>query len=107
MEKGADSPEFKSQEQAQHIIGLLMRHMNDVAQTLNQAPEQYEPLLMENPNDGDPISIMDEWCVGFMKGVELELAAALRAAIFCRITMQKRIVTTIFIILFDNAPLLG
>ena len=72
MEKGADSPEFKSQEQAQHIIGLLMRHMNDVAQTLNRAPEQYEPLLMENPNDGDPIPIMDEWCVGFMKGVELD-----------------------------------
>jgi len=25
------SPEFKNQEQAQHIIGLLMRHMNDIA----------------------------------------------------------------------------
>jgi len=72
MEKGEDSPEFKTQEQAQRIIGLLMRHMNDVAQTLNRTPEQYEPLLMENPNKGDPIPILDEWCCGFMKGVSLD-----------------------------------
>ena len=74
IEKGEDSPEFTNQEQAQHIIGLLMRHMNDIAQTLNQAPDQYEPLLMENPNSGDPIPILDEWCSGFMKGVQLDSA---------------------------------
>ena len=72
MEGGEDSPEFETQEQAQTIIGLLMRHMNDIAQTLNRTPDQYEPLLMENPNKGDPILILDEWCCGFMKGVNLD-----------------------------------
>ncbi len=72
MESGEDAPEFKDQAQAQRILGLLMRHMNDIAQTLNQASEQYEPLLMENPNGGDPIPILDEWCSGFMKGVNLD-----------------------------------
>ena len=72
MEKGEDSPDFKTQEQAQRIIGLFMRHMNDVAQTLSRAPEQYEPLLMENPNNGDPIPILGEWCWGFMKGISLD-----------------------------------
>ncbi len=72
MENGEDSPEFKDQAQAQRILGLLMRHMNDIAQTLHQIPEHYEPLLMENPNDGDPIPILDEWCSGFMKGVQLD-----------------------------------
>jgi len=72
MEGGEDAPEFKDQAQAQRIIGLLMRHMNDIAQTLHQAPERYEPLLMENPNGGDPIPILDEWCSGFMKGVQLD-----------------------------------
>ena len=72
MESGEDAPEFKDQAQAQRILGLLMRHMNDIARTLHQAPDQYEPLLMENPNDGDPIPIMDEWCSGFMKGVQLD-----------------------------------
>ena len=49
-----------------------MRHMNDIAETLQQAPEHYEPLLMENPNNGDAIPIIDEWCSGFMKGVQLD-----------------------------------
>ena len=72
MESGEDAPEFKDQAQAQRILGLLMRHMNDIARTLHLAPDQYEPLLMENPNDGDPIPILDEWCSGFMKGVQLD-----------------------------------
>ncbi len=74
MEKGEDVPVFEDQAQAQHILGLLIRHMNDIAETLQQAPEQYEPLLMENPNGGDPIPILDEWCSGFMKGVHLDPA---------------------------------
>ncbi len=72
MENGEDSPEFEDQAQAQRILELLMRHMNDIAQTLHAAPEQYEPLFMENPNAGDPIPILDEWCSGFMKGVYLD-----------------------------------
>ena len=58
--------------QAQRVMGLLMRHMNDVASTLHDAPEQYEPLIQENPNNGDSIPIIDEWCLGFMTGVGLD-----------------------------------
>lgn len=72
MENGDDAPEFVSQAQAKRILGLLMRHMNDIASTLHREPNQYEPLLMENPNDGDPIPILDEWCSGFMKAVQLD-----------------------------------
>lgn len=71
-EKGRDSPVFSGMDQAQRIIGLLMRHMNDVAGTLQNAPDQYEPLIQESPNDGDPVPVIDEWCVGFMKGVSLD-----------------------------------
>lgn len=72
MERGEDKPAFKDQAEAQHIIGLLIRHMNDIARTLHQDPDLYEPLLMENPNKGDPIPILDEWCMGYMKGVQLD-----------------------------------
>ena len=30
MEKGEDAPVFEDQAQAQQILGLLMRHMNDI-----------------------------------------------------------------------------
>ena len=72
MERGEDSPEFKDQAQAQRILGFLLRSMNDIAQTLLRQPEHYEPLLMESRNEGDPIPILDEWCSGFMKGVQLD-----------------------------------
>lgn len=72
MERGEDSPEFKDQAEAQRILGFLLRGMNDIAQTLLREPEHYEPLLMEKPNGGDPIPIIDEWCSGFMKGVRLD-----------------------------------
>jgi uncharacterized protein len=72
MERGEDVPVFEDQAQAQRILGLLMRHMNDIAETLHEAPEDYEPVLMENPNDGAPIPIIDDWCAGFMKGVQLD-----------------------------------
>ena len=72
MERGEDAPEFKDLAQAQRILGFMVRYMNDIAQTLTREPEQYEPLLMENPNGGDPIPILDEWCSGFMKGVQLD-----------------------------------
>ena len=64
MEHGEDVPQFESPAQAQRNLGLLMRHMNDIAETLLQTPDQYPPLRMENPNDGDPIPIIDEWCSG-------------------------------------------
>ena len=72
MQNGEDSPEFESQDQAQRILELLMRHMNSINQTLKDAPEHYEPLLMENPNHGDPVPVIDEWCMGFMKGIALD-----------------------------------
>jgi uncharacterized protein len=39
MENGEDAPEFTDQAQAQRILGLLMRHMNDIARTLHQATD--------------------------------------------------------------------
>lgn len=73
MERGEDAPKFESRAQARRIVGLLVRHMNDIARTLRETPDRYKPLLMENPNEGDPIPILDEWCLGFMKGVRLDL----------------------------------
>jgi uncharacterized protein len=71
-ENGTESPEFDSTEQAQEIVGLLMRHMNDINETLTLSPDDYEPLLTENPNNGDPIPAIDEWCLGYMAGVQLD-----------------------------------
>lgn len=72
IRKGGEDLPFKSQEEAGRILELMVRHMNGIVLRLMQAPQRYEPLLMENPNDGDPIPIIDEWCVGFVTAMALD-----------------------------------
>ena len=43
MESGEDAPEFKDQAQAQRILGLLMRHMNDIAETRRPGLAAFRP----------------------------------------------------------------
>jgi len=71
VEKGEDSPEFANARQAQRVMDLMMRHMNDVTTTLLTEPEYYDPVLMQSPGD-PPIPLIDDWCTGFMKGVSLD-----------------------------------
>jgi uncharacterized protein len=71
-EEGKQAPEFASEKQAQRILGLLMRHANDIAVTLTQVPKDYEPLFFERDVKGRTVSIVDEWCCGYMKGIALD-----------------------------------
>ena len=71
-EEGKQAPEFASEKQAQRILGLLMRHANDIAVTLSQVPKEYEPLFFERDVKGGTVSIVDEWCCGYMKGIALD-----------------------------------
>jgi uncharacterized protein len=50
--EGKQSPEFTSEKQAQRILDLLMRHANDIAVTLTQVPQYYEPLFLERDHKG-------------------------------------------------------
>ena len=72
MEEGEQAPEFASEKQAQRILDLLMRHANDIAVTLTQVPKDYEPLFFERDVKGRTVSIVDEWCCGYMKGIALD-----------------------------------
>lgn len=71
VENGINKPIFQNKEQAERTFGLLIRHMNDVSHTINQSPFEYEPLLSESMIAGKPIPNIDEWCLGFIKGLQL------------------------------------
>jgi len=73
VEHGVSRPNFRSERAAQRFYELVFRHMNGIAAELMEAIEDFEPLLLENPNDGDPITILDDWCIGFMKGLVLDI----------------------------------
>ena len=66
-ENGEESPEFKNNKEAQDIIGLILRHYQNVNGTLND--RTYEPRLMEREHEGRAVTIIDEWCTGYSTSV--------------------------------------
>jgi uncharacterized protein len=46
-EHGKDAPTFANGVESATIITLIMRHWNDINSTLNYAPDEYEPLILE------------------------------------------------------------
>lgn len=67
-----DSPAWESTEQAEQIIGLIIRHMNCIAGVLQESPEEFDPIYMEDEFEGEPVLNVDEWCQGYLKGIQLD-----------------------------------
>ena len=74
MENGEASPEFADAQEASRIIGLLMRHCNMVARSIDGG--WFDPLLVElEQPDGSEFFDAEGWCEGFMLGVSMFLDA--------------------------------
>lgn len=68
---GDFEPEWESEEEYNSVLALMQRHLNTVAATLSEAPEEFEPLFMEYEEDGEMFLSVDDWCEGYMRGVAL------------------------------------
>jgi len=74
-EHGEASPLFRNTEESVSIVSLIIRHWNEVNNTLNNALDQYEPLIFERESGGRVLPIIDEWCLGYYKGIAVDRAA--------------------------------
>lgn len=73
---------FGSEADAQELVALVAQHWHDTAETLADDPEGYEPVLyLQGPEDedgevvvgdGQEVSIIDDWCSGFVLGLQLQ-----------------------------------
>jgi uncharacterized protein len=63
----SDACEFCSLDEANEILGLMMRHWNDIAGTLFKG-EAYVPLLLE---DEDGMAHGNDWGRGVMRGMDM------------------------------------
>jgi len=68
---GDVEPQWQNEQQVQQVMGLLMRHMNGIAGMLVEQPEDFEPMFEERLFDDKVVTIVDEWCEGYMRGVGL------------------------------------
>jgi uncharacterized protein len=60
----SDTCEFASLDEANETLGLLMRHWNTIAGTLNK-DEVYGPILLQDENG---VATGNDWAHGFMRG---------------------------------------
>ena len=63
----SDSCEFDSLDEANEILGLMMRHWNTIAGTLFKG-EAYVPLLLEGENG---VAHGNDWARGFTRGMHM------------------------------------
>jgi hypothetical protein len=56
------------------LLPFRLGPMKSVAVTLSQAPQHYESRFFEREIKGYIVSIVDEWCCGYVKGVALDPA---------------------------------
>lgn len=63
---------WDSEAQATRMISLVMRHMNAIASLFAEGPEEFEPLLPYRKVGEDEIPVLEDWCVGFVAGIELD-----------------------------------
>lgn len=68
---GGVEPKWQSDRKMKRAIELILGHMNLLAHTLCNQPDNFEPLLMVNPNTEPPVEIAEEWCFGYLRGVAL------------------------------------
>ena len=66
-----EGPKFKNEKEAERIINLIMRFMNEILVTFEVAPKEFEPLFCEHEVDGETLIDGEAWCWGFWEGVEL------------------------------------
>ncbi len=62
---------WESPEKAERIMSLVMRLYNSIAQDFQCDPPDFNPLFMINTATDEEVTVIDEWCWGFMHAVEL------------------------------------
>lgn len=72
---GEKPPKWKSPDEFEAIFALIMRHLNSNVATLLQTPDQFEPMFNENRVEGKTYLVVDEWCVGYMRGIAVDADA--------------------------------
>ena len=72
---GGTAPKFRDLEELNRFIALVMGFYNDLVLCFEVDSDNFRPTFYEHKHEGRRIVIVDEWCVGFLKGMRLDAAA--------------------------------
>lgn len=76
-EHGRQQPSFADPAQAQQLQALLLKQWQATAAALREPERQvYQPLFgCTEGEDGQPLVILDDWCRGYLCGIQLDAPA--------------------------------
>lgn len=66
-------PVYETEAEMDRVFTLMIRLSNEIAATLMDRPDEFEPLFAYTRYRGRERLIVDEWCEGYMRGIELAL----------------------------------
>ena len=64
-------PEFPSVKIFNRVVNLIMCMYNSVIMIFEIAPEEFSLSFFTNEVEGKTYTIVDEWCSGFLQGIDL------------------------------------
>lgn len=66
-----DEMVWESKKELERVMGLVMRRYNSVVQDFMIEPPDFNPLFMINTATAEEVTVIDDWCWGFMQAVDL------------------------------------
>lgn len=77
----AHVPRWANDRERDRFVNLVLQHMDDIAERLSDYPDQYEPLFGTREEEGQEVTIVEEWCFGYMRGAAMSDWSALPASL--------------------------
>jgi uncharacterized protein len=69
---GKQPTKFKDLDELNRFVALVMGFYNSIAVIFETAPGEFEPTFYESRVRDKKVMIVDEWCVGFIKGMRMD-----------------------------------
>lgn len=69
---GDFEPAWETSESQQDFMDLILRHVNHISRTLTDDPKRFAPLFGQREIEGQSFVVVDEWCYGYLIGMELD-----------------------------------
>ena len=66
---GGGEPAFESVDEASTVLGTIMGRCNEIVRALGAAPDEFDPVFWEGPDDGGVV--VTDWAAGFLDAVML------------------------------------
>lgn len=68
---GGQNPEWESPDECRQFIDLCIRHLNTLATQLATDPQAFKPRFEQTEHSGQPLTLAEEWCFGYMRGIAI------------------------------------